>query len=50
MENKNNYNDFRKELKMKPAMTEKEKLKLQQDIVTGKLESNKVVEALYDTE
>ena len=42
------YTDFRKELKLKPAMTEKQKLKLQQDIVTGKIESNKVVEALYD--
>ena len=48
MTDKDNYNDFRKELKMKPAMSEKEKMKLQQDIVTGKLESNKVVEALYD--
>ena len=44
------YPDFRKELKMKPAMSEKQKLKLQQDIVSGKIESNKVVEAIYDTE
>ena len=44
------YPDFRKELKLKPAKSEKQKLKLQQDIVTGKLESNRVVEALYDTE
>ena len=48
MTNKDNYNDFRKELNMKTAMTEKEKLKLQKDIVSGKLESNKIVEALYD--
>ena len=48
MTNKDNYNDFRKELNMKPAMTEKKKKKLQKDIVSGKLESSKVVEALYD--
>ena len=42
------YPDFRKELKLKPAMTEKQKLKLQQDIVSGNLESSKVVEVLYD--
>jgi len=44
------YPDFRKELNLKPAMTEKQKLKLQHDIVTGKIASNKVVEAIYDTE
>ena len=42
------YPDFRKELKLKPAMTEKEKMTLQKDIVSGKLQSSKVVEVLYD--
>ena len=50
MNDKDNYNDFRKELQMKPAMNEKQKLKQQHDIVSGKIPSNQVVEKIYANE